>query len=47
MIIGLCERFKCLPSQLENEDASFVRMVSIRDMGQPPETKGGGQEWPT
>jgi hypothetical protein len=29
MVIGLCERFHCLPSQLEKEDTSLVRMLKI------------------
>lgn len=47
LILGLCDRFKCLPSQLANEDASLLRMIAIQDMGTPEEKKGGGQQWPT
>src|SRR5258708_6940079 len=39
-ILSLCDRFKCLPSQLEKEDASVLRLIAIEYMGkkaQPPE----------
>lgn len=35
MVIGLCDRFKCLPSQLMQEDAEFLRLVLIEHMGTP------------
>lgn len=28
-IIGLCDRFHCLPSQLLAEDASLLRLLAI------------------
>ncbi len=31
-MIGLCERFGCLPSQLYAEDAEIFRMVRLYDM---------------
>lgn len=33
MILGLCERFGCLPSQLLAEDASLLRMVRVEALG--------------
>lgn len=35
MIVGLCERFGCLPSQLRAEDAGLLRLVRIVDLGTP------------
>ena len=37
MMIGLCERFHCLPSQLDKEDAEFLRMIDIYDRAHPEE----------
>lgn len=34
----LCDRFKCLPSQIEAEDASIIRMIQIERR-----YKGGGE----
>lgn len=31
MVVTLCERFSCLPSQLMAEDAQFIRMVRMTD----------------
>jgi hypothetical protein len=28
-VIGLCDRFHCLPSQLEREDMVLVRMLKM------------------
>lgn len=33
MILGLCERFHCLPSALEEESAEILRLVTIHGMG--------------
>lgn len=33
MILGLCERFSCLPSALLAEDASLLRLLKIEDLG--------------
>jgi hypothetical protein len=35
-VLSLCERFGCLPSALEQEDAELIRLLAIRAMG----TKG-------
>lgn len=32
-MLGLCDRFHCLPSQLYEEDADLIRMVAIQVMG--------------
>lgn len=29
----LCERFHCLPSQLEKEDATLLRLMAIAERG--------------
>ena len=41
MIIGLCQRFHCLPSQLLAEPADLLRMVEIFDLAHPPEADDG------
>src|SRR5690349_19057812 len=33
MIMGLCERFGCLPSQLLAEDAELLRYLELESMG--------------
>jgi hypothetical protein len=35
MVLALCERFGCLPSQLEAEDAELLRLVAIVNAGTP------------
>jgi hypothetical protein len=35
MILGLCERFGCLPSQLLMEDADLFRMLALEGMARP------------
>ncbi len=32
-MLGLCDRFHCLPSQLEKEDASILRLLKIEELG--------------
>jgi hypothetical protein len=41
MILGLCERFSCLPSQLMAEDVSLLQLVALEDLGRD-KTKDGG-----
>jgi hypothetical protein len=41
-VIGLCERFGCLPSQLYAEDAEIFRMLKLVDLGTVPD-EGGEQ----
>lgn len=30
-VVGMCERFSCLPSQLDQEDARLIGMVLLAD----------------
>jgi hypothetical protein len=30
-VVSLCERFGCIPSQLDDEDAEFLRMIDMVD----------------
>jgi len=32
-ILGLCDRFGCLPSQLAAEDAAILRLLKIEELG--------------
>jgi hypothetical protein len=32
MIVELCERFHCTPSQLMEEDAEIIQMVRLADL---------------
>lgn len=38
-MLGLCDRFKCLPSQLEAEDASLLRLLTIERLGKRDEDR--------
>lgn len=38
-ILNLCEKFHCLPSQLDNEDASLLRLLAIADRAGLNETQ--------
>jgi hypothetical protein len=40
MIVTLCERFHCLPSQLYAEDAEFIRQVRLTDTAREIERGG-------
>lgn len=42
MVLGLCERFGCLPSALYAEDSSLLRMVRLESLAQPKDRDGGG-----
>jgi hypothetical protein len=33
MILGLCERFGCLPTALLAEDAAIMRWLQLEDLG--------------
>lgn len=35
LVLGLCERFHCLPSQIMNESADLLRLIAIQDEGTP------------
>ncbi len=41
-MLGLCERFGCLPGQLLAEDAGLLRMVRIEALGKREEGEPGG-----
>lgn len=34
-IVGLCDRFSCLPSEVLREDAEILRYLKIIDRGAP------------
>lgn len=40
MIVGLCERFGKLPSELENEDTEIMRMLRIIELGTDRKKEG-------
>ncbi len=42
-MIGLCERFHCLPSQLMKEDAALLRGLKIVDLGRREVDTGDGE----
>lgn len=42
-MLSLCDRFHCLPSQLEEEDSEIIRLVAIQAMGARKEAAGGQQ----
>ena len=41
IVLGLCERFGCLPPQVLELDASVLRMIDVYERGKPPEPEGG------
>ncbi len=41
-MLGLCERFGCLPSALLAEDAGLLRMLRVRELGRPPDADVSG-----
>ncbi|NGO68512.1 hypothetical protein [Streptomyces boncukensis] len=46
MTLGLCRQFHCLPSALEDEDVSVLRLLAIERLGTPDEPdpdQGGGE----
>ena len=34
-MLRLCREFKCLPSQLDAEDASLIKLLNIERLGNP------------
>ncbi len=40
MVIDLCDRFHCLPSQVYAEDMEVIRLLQIVEMGRGQETEG-------
>lgn len=43
LVLGLCARFGCLPSQLEQEDAEIMRLVNIVAEGTRTEGVNDGE----
>jgi hypothetical protein len=41
VVLGLCERFGCLPSALMAEDVSLLRMVAVEHLGRDKDQGGG------
>lgn len=41
MVVGLCERFSKLPSELDEEDTELLRMLEIIRLGTRKEESGG------
>jgi hypothetical protein len=39
-VLGLCERFGCLPSQLYEEDAELLRLLAMEELGGGDESGG-------
>lgn len=35
MILALCDRFHCLPSQLMDEPADIIQLVALASLGNP------------
>ena len=35
MILGLCDRFHCLPDVAEQMDAGVLRLLRIEELGRP------------
>jgi hypothetical protein len=35
MVLGVCERFGCLPSALYQEDGELLRLLTIETLGRP------------
>lgn len=44
MVLGLCDRFHCLPSQLEDESAEIIRLIKICDKGSQREEETSPEE---
>lgn len=45
LIIGLCDRFHCLPSQLEEEDISILRLLTIYHRGHKDDEPPSSDEY--
>jgi hypothetical protein len=37
MVLALCDRFRCLPSQVLREDAELIRLINIVGLAKPEE----------
>lgn len=42
-VLSICERFGCLPSALEDEDAGLLRLLTIEALGRREEAGPDGQ----
>ena len=42
LIVGLCDRFHCLPSQLLEEDWELLRMLELVELGRPDDEGDDG-----
>jgi hypothetical protein len=40
-VLGVCDRFHCLPSEAMEEDAGVIRLLKIEALGKPPGEEGG------
>lgn len=38
-VVGLCERFGCLPSKLYQEDSELIQLLNIIEQGTPEEAE--------
>lgn len=45
MILGLCDRFKIVPSQARAEGASILRLMKIQKLGNREEVSGDGEPY--
>ena len=41
-MVSLCDRFRCLPSQIAAEDTELIRMLRLVDLAEPDD--GGGDD---
>jgi len=41
MILGLCDRFHCLPDVAEQLDAGVLRLLRIEELARPPQDGDG------
>lgn len=41
MVMQMCERFGCLPSQLYREDADLLRLLNIEALGRKDDAASG------
>ena len=39
-ILGLCDRFHCLPEQVLEMDAGVIRMLKVEKLGTPEQNEG-------
>lgn len=40
MILAVCDRFRCLPSQALAEDAELLRLMAIEQLARPVAAEG-------